>query len=208
MLIDTQSINLSDDDNHDSYFIEDTCLNSSEVQNICSCVTCTQQVHNSLQSRVNSRVSTDYDERSNRSSFPQPASDMDISSLDRTHMSIQPEVRSEYNSLIEAIRPLGASTSALRYERARVCTALSTNGTGMIPYRGDGFSVSKVTPRVMLLERQSRLQTWNIDNPGSNYLSSIYGPARFSDTSIFVYLPKRNPNWGPATLIRDKNNLL
>jgi hypothetical protein len=62
VLIDTQSINLSDDDNHDSYFIEDTCLNSSEVQNICSCVTCTQQDHNSLQSRVNSRVSTDYDE--------------------------------------------------------------------------------------------------------------------------------------------------
>jgi hypothetical protein len=123
VLIDTQSVNLSDDDNHDSYFIEDMCLNSSEVQNICSCVTCTQQDHNSLQSRVDSRVSTDYDECSNRSSFPQPSSDIDKSNLDRTNMSIQPEVRSEYNLLIEAIRPLGASTSALRYERARVCTA-------------------------------------------------------------------------------------
>jgi hypothetical protein len=75
----------------------------------------------------------------------------------------------------------------------------------MIPYRGDGFSVSNVTPRVMLLERQSRLQTWNIDNPGSNYLSSIYGPARFSDTppNSLSTNPKRNPNWGTiATLIK------
>jgi hypothetical protein len=88
VLIDTQSINLSDDDNHDSYFIEDTCLYSSEVQNIYSCVTCTQQVHNSLQSRVDYHVSTDYDECSDRSSFLQPASEIDISSLDRTNMSI------------------------------------------------------------------------------------------------------------------------
>ncbi len=211
MLIDTQSINLSDDDNHDSYFIEDKC-NSSEVQNICSCVTCTQQDHNSLQSRVETHVSTDYDECSNRSSFPQPTSEIDISTrLDRTNMSIQSEVRSEYNSLIEAIRPLGASTSALRYERARVCTALSTNGTGMIPYRGDGFSVSKVTPREMLLERQLRLQTWNINNPESNYLSSIYGSARFSDNppNSLSTNTKRNPNWGTiATLIKRQEQSL
>jgi hypothetical protein len=154
-LIDTQAINLRDDDLHNRLLShKDKSLEevsrSSKENNICTCVTCNKQDQNSKKSRVNNPVNADYDESSNRSSFSNDTSEKEMSSLDRSIVSTLSEDQLEYNSLDVASRLLGASTSALRYERARVCTALSTDGKGMIPYRGDGFSVSNVTPRQTL----------------------------------------------------------
>ena len=108
-------------------------------------------------------------------------------------------------TLNETIGSLGASMAALRYERAPMCTIINKSGKGMISYQGDGYSVSRVTPRSMLPERQDRIKNWNNTNPGSNYLSTLLVSARTSDTppsspSVSI---KRNPNWGIiATLIK------
>jgi hypothetical protein len=77
LLIDTQPINLRNDNFH-----KEKSQNSSLGSSICSCVTCNKQDHNS-NSREIIPVNTDYGERTNRSSSPNQTSEMETSSLDR-----------------------------------------------------------------------------------------------------------------------------
>jgi hypothetical protein len=109
-LVDTQAINLRDDDlNNRLLSYKDKSLEevsgSSKENNICTCVTCNKQDQNSKRSRVNNPVNTDYDESSNRSSFSNDTSEKETSSLDRLIVSTLSEDLLEYNSLVVASRP-------------------------------------------------------------------------------------------------------